>query len=156
MCFMTLIMGGVPATGLFIFHLYLMTTGITTWELVSRSHISYLRDLPLDMNPFDKGCFRNCFFFLCRTYPVGWNQIYCDATAQLLRKKRKAAKKKAKKQANVNSFPAVPENQTVDGPLPSSKVWMTSEDMKTHILKSTDYSMKHSTNMVHTSLDSYA
>jgi hypothetical protein len=36
----------------------------STWEIHRRAHISYLMNLPLTLDPFDRGCLANCWEFL--------------------------------------------------------------------------------------------
>ncbi|XP_041370223.1 palmitoyltransferase ZDHHC12-A-like [Gigantopelta aegis] len=71
-----LIMGGIIVFGLFCFHSYLMVKGMTTWEAVSRDRISHLRYLDEEYNPFDEGCCRNMFYFLCVCGVRNWEMIY--------------------------------------------------------------------------------
>lgn len=58
---------------LFIFHGYLILTNQTTYELVRRRRIPYLRGIPEKVNPFSKGICRNLYSFCC-----SWGQVYRD------------------------------------------------------------------------------
>ena len=71
-----LICGCLPVVFLWAFHSYLMCTGQTTWEVVSRERISYLKNRALDFYPFDEGCFRNMGRFLCQCTVQRWEAIY--------------------------------------------------------------------------------
>ena len=52
--------GFIAFTGyLFLYHTLLITSGMTTWEHLRRSRISYLKYLPQGYNPFSKGCIKN-------------------------------------------------------------------------------------------------
>jgi palmitoyltransferase len=51
-----MVFGFVLFTGyLFIYHFMLVSSGLTTWEHMRRSKISYLNYLPTGYNPFSKG-----------------------------------------------------------------------------------------------------
>ncbi|KAL4577745.1 hypothetical protein LXL04_013858 [Taraxacum kok-saghyz] len=52
---------------LLIFHSYLIMTNQTTYELVRRRRIPYLRSLPERVYPFSKGVCRNLYNFCCVT-----------------------------------------------------------------------------------------
>lgn len=71
-----LLIGGVVITGLLSFHTYLMVRGLTTWEVVSRERISYLKKLDDENNPFDEGCFRNILHFLASMNTRHWEKVY--------------------------------------------------------------------------------
>jgi len=45
--------------GLFVFHCYLALTNQSTWEVVKRHKITYLKDLDHDVLPFDRGFVQN-------------------------------------------------------------------------------------------------
>jgi hypothetical protein len=52
--------GFIVFTGyLLIYHTMLISNGITTWEHMRRTRISYLRYLPPGYNPFSSGIFDN-------------------------------------------------------------------------------------------------
>ncbi|XP_013420301.1 probable palmitoyltransferase ZDHHC12 [Lingula anatina] len=71
-----LIVGGLTVTGLLTFHSYLMLTNMTTWELVSRERITYLRNLDEELNPFHQGYCRNAITFLCNCRLTQWASLY--------------------------------------------------------------------------------
>ena len=48
---------------LLIMHTYLVITAQTTWEVLSRSRITYLKGLPSDVFPFDRGICANVYNF---------------------------------------------------------------------------------------------
>lgn len=48
---------------LLIFHSYLVLTNQTTYELIRRRRIHYLRGIPNNVHPFSKGVLRNIYFF---------------------------------------------------------------------------------------------
>jgi palmitoyltransferase len=48
---------------LLIFHSYLVLTNQTTYELIRRRRIHYLRGIPNNVHPFSKGLLRNIYFF---------------------------------------------------------------------------------------------
>ncbi|CAI8588511.1 unnamed protein product [Vicia faba] len=50
---------------LLIFHSYLILTNQTTYELVRRRRITYLREIPERVHPFSKGVCRNIYSFCC-------------------------------------------------------------------------------------------
>lgn len=50
---------------LLVFHSYLVLTNQTTYELVRRRRITYLRDFPERVHPFSKGICRNLYNFCC-------------------------------------------------------------------------------------------
>ncbi|KAK3018054.1 hypothetical protein RJ639_005179 [Escallonia herrerae] len=50
---------------LLLFHSYLVTTNQTTYELVRRRRIPYLRGIPERVKPFSKGLCRNLYNFCC-------------------------------------------------------------------------------------------
>ncbi|GLE04458.1 hypothetical protein PINS_up013400 [Pythium insidiosum] len=52
---------GIP---LLCYQLYLITTNQTSWEHARRHAITYLRHLPDDNSPFDRGCARNWWSFV--------------------------------------------------------------------------------------------
>ena len=68
--------GGFTVIGLLGFHTFLMFRGLTTWELVSRERITYLKHLKDDFHPFDEGCFLNMYTFLTRCKYREWECMY--------------------------------------------------------------------------------
>ena len=57
------------------YHSYLICTGQTTWEHLSRLSITYLQDLPFSIKPFSQGCVRNITEFSQRgnhEKPINW------------------------------------------------------------------------------------
>lgn len=71
-----LVMTGPVVVGLLAFHTYLMTNGLTTWEAASRERITYLKYLDDDYNPFDEGCLKNIYNFLCVRKIQRWENLY--------------------------------------------------------------------------------
>lgn len=71
-----MIFGICMVGGLFSCHTYVMCTGLTTWELMSRERITYLRNLEFDINPFHEGYICNTVSFLCRPNKRKWDLIY--------------------------------------------------------------------------------
>ena len=65
---MILTFGALSVGGLLGFHTYLTLTNQTTWEVVSRDRISYLRGVTHDTHPFDKGTCGNVAACV-RSYP---------------------------------------------------------------------------------------
>jgi len=59
-----LLTGTMISIGLFIFHCYLALTNQTTWEVVKREKITYLKDLPEEALPFDRGLLKNVGYFV--------------------------------------------------------------------------------------------
>lgn len=55
---------------LLLFHSYLVLTNQTTYELVRRRRISYLRGIPERVYPFSKGIYRNLYDFCCSRTPI--------------------------------------------------------------------------------------
>ena len=53
-------------------HSYLMATGQTTWEYMSRSRISYLKIFAEGDNPFHEGICGNIYKFFCYFKPRRW------------------------------------------------------------------------------------
>lgn len=78
LCFIIVILATTGVTMLLSYHTYLMLTGQTTWEQVSRQRILYLKDLEALVNPFDEGCCKNVsiFLFNCRYVGRNWETIY--------------------------------------------------------------------------------
>lgn len=64
---------------LLLYHSYLMLSGQTTWEQVSRNRIAYLKDLQELSNPFDEGCCCNVARFVCCGLR-DWEQVYLSRT----------------------------------------------------------------------------
>lgn len=52
--------------GLWVYHLFLVATGQTTWEHLCRSDIDYLQPFPREVFPFSRGVRGNCADFLRR------------------------------------------------------------------------------------------
>jgi palmitoyltransferase len=50
---------GILCIGLAGFHIYLISIGTTTWEIMRRKSISYLKPFPYNFHPFSKGFFAN-------------------------------------------------------------------------------------------------
>ncbi|XP_030535818.1 protein S-acyltransferase 10-like [Rhodamnia argentea] len=50
---------------LLLFHSYIVLTNQTTYELVRRRRIPYLRGIPERVYPFSKGACRNLYYFCC-------------------------------------------------------------------------------------------
>lgn len=50
---------GILTGGLGGFHVYLISIGATTWEVMRRGRISYLKSYPYNFHPFSNGCFGN-------------------------------------------------------------------------------------------------
>ncbi|XP_076093570.1 palmitoyltransferase ZDHHC12-B-like [Mytilus galloprovincialis] len=71
-----LVFGGMSVIGLFCFHSYLMIKGMTTWEMVSRERITYLKYFDYDFNPFDEGCIKNIYYFLTSDKVKRWEVTY--------------------------------------------------------------------------------
>ncbi|XP_010266105.1 PREDICTED: protein S-acyltransferase 10-like isoform X4 [Nelumbo nucifera] len=55
---------------LFLFHSYLVLTNQTTYELVRRRRIPYLRGIPERVYPFSKGICRNLYNFCCASSSI--------------------------------------------------------------------------------------
>ncbi|OHT11498.1 putative palmitoyltransferase ZDHHC12 [Tritrichomonas foetus] len=63
-------------TLLFITHFLMMMNNTTTWESKRRETITYLRDIPLGINPFDKGTKENIKEFLfMKYYQTTWKTV---------------------------------------------------------------------------------
>ena len=71
-----LVLGGLVVVGLLVFHTYLMTNGLTTWEAASRERITYLKYLDDEYNPFDQGCCKNIYYFMCVRDVQKWENLY--------------------------------------------------------------------------------
>lgn len=71
-----LVLSGPVVVGLLAFHTYLMFSGLTTWEAASRERITYLKYLDDDYNPFDEGCFKNIYYFMCVRKIQSWENLY--------------------------------------------------------------------------------
>ena len=78
LCFVIIALATTAVSMLLCYHTYLMLTGQTTWEQVSRHRILYLKDLEVLTNPFDEGCCKNAsvFLFNCRHVGRNWEIIY--------------------------------------------------------------------------------
>jgi len=78
LCFIIITLATLAVTMLFCYHTYLMLTGQTTWEQVSRQRILYLKNLEMFTNPFDEGCCENVSTFLCGCRQIGrnWEIVY--------------------------------------------------------------------------------
>ena len=78
LCFVVIALAATAVSMLLGYHTYLMLTGQTTWEQVSRHRILYLKDLEVLINPFDEGCCKNVSVFLCNCRHIGrnWETIY--------------------------------------------------------------------------------
>lgn len=55
----------VVPLGLLVLHTFLALTAQTTWEMMSRKKISYLKDFPAWAYPFSQGVMRNLRVFCC-------------------------------------------------------------------------------------------
>lgn len=82
---------------LFACHTFLIFEGQTTWEYLSGTRITYLKD---DIhNPFDEGVIRNLKWFFLSPSPVRpreWEQVYLNF------KRRQALKKSALREVVVH------------------------------------------------------
>ena len=58
------------------FHVFLIFTAQTTWEVSSREKITYLRRVPRNVYPFSKGPTRDCANFWCLPPPDPNNEGY--------------------------------------------------------------------------------
>ena len=57
---------------LIIFHSYILSKNITTWECLSWQKVSYLSNWPRKLgSPFDLGCWENVKLFFCYRQAVG-------------------------------------------------------------------------------------
>ncbi|XP_057820918.1 protein S-acyltransferase 10 isoform X1 [Cryptomeria japonica] len=56
---------------LLLFHTYLILTNQTTYELIRKRRIHYLRSIPDRVHPFSKGILRNVYNFCC-----SWDDFY--------------------------------------------------------------------------------
>eukprot|EP00049_Salpingoeca_infusionum_P015437 m.300137 g.300137 ORF g.300137 m.300137 type:complete len:123 (+) comp15874_c0_seq37:1750-2118(+) len=70
--------GILVLTMLVAIHSYVIVSGVTTWESLSRRRISYLKDLTPSASPFDQGCLKNTWWFFVLSYrnPTDWKQVY--------------------------------------------------------------------------------
>ena len=71
-----LLFGGTSVVALSCMHLYLALNNLTTWEMLARHRISYLKSLDMDKNPFHLGYFKNIFVFLCSFNSQNWEGVY--------------------------------------------------------------------------------
>ena len=71
--------------GLFVFHVYLMLTNQTSWEVNKRSKISYLKELPESVFPFSEGIVKNTIGFWCGNEKKEW-EISQENVRQQMRK----------------------------------------------------------------------
>jgi hypothetical protein len=51
--------------GLFVYHVYLISIGSTTWEMWKRHRIDYLKPYPIHFMPFSEGFIRNWYSAIC-------------------------------------------------------------------------------------------
>lgn len=58
---------------LLLYHTMLIICGITTWEHMARSKITYLNYLPAGTNPFSKGVFQNIIDFFDKSSLPSYN-----------------------------------------------------------------------------------
>lgn len=79
-CGIILFFGGLAVTALLCCHLYLVLHGVTTWEHVSHSKITYLRRWPDDSTPFNLGYCRNCLIFCCYCNVQNWEKYIKSLT----------------------------------------------------------------------------
>lgn len=63
---------GILCTGLAGFHIYLISIGTTTWEIMRRKSISYLKPYPYNFHPFSDGCLRNWMDSILRKNTRNW------------------------------------------------------------------------------------
>ena len=69
-----LVIFGFVVIALFCIHTYMLLSNNTTWESVSRHRISYLKNV--ENNPFNLGCCKNAYYFLCYFQPYDWTVVY--------------------------------------------------------------------------------
>jgi len=69
-----LVIFGFVVIALFCIHTYMLLSNKTTWESVSQHRISYLKNL--NNNPFNLGCCKNAYYFLCYFKPYDWTVVY--------------------------------------------------------------------------------
>lgn len=69
-----LVIFGFVVVALFCVHTYMLLSNNTTWESVSRHRISYLKNV--NNNPFNLGCCKNAYYFLCYFKPKDWTIVY--------------------------------------------------------------------------------
>jgi palmitoyltransferase len=63
---------GALVIGLGVFHVYIITIGTTTWEIIRRRSISYLKPYPYNFHPFSKSCFQNWLDCACAYKLTVW------------------------------------------------------------------------------------
>lgn len=78
---LVLLIGAFTTIILCMFHTHLMCINATTWEVVSRERIGYLKHLDMEINPFHEGYCKNIFVFLCSRAPNNWDKIYLRRSA---------------------------------------------------------------------------
>ncbi|KAL5250795.1 hypothetical protein ACHWQZ_G016512 [Mnemiopsis leidyi] len=79
-CALILVIGGLAVTALACCHFYLILHGLTTWEHVSHSRITYLKRWPEDSSPFNFGYCKNCFMFCCYCSTQNWEKYIKSLT----------------------------------------------------------------------------
>ena len=57
-------------------HSYFAVTNTTTWEMMARERITYLKNIDFDRNPFHQGYCKNIYHFLCWKSVVRWEVLY--------------------------------------------------------------------------------
>ncbi|KAI0230078.1 Protein S-acyltransferase 10 [Lamellibrachia satsuma] len=65
-----------------IMHTYVMVFNVTTWEFVSRHRITYLKNLPNNLNPFHEGYIFNFLRFFFTGYTYNWEHTYLRNTGR--------------------------------------------------------------------------
>ena len=74
--FIVLFASGFVTICLLCLHTHIMCINTTTWEMVSRQRITYLKELDRDVNPFHEGYCVNMVQFLCRLTARQWDRVY--------------------------------------------------------------------------------
>ena len=67
-----------------VMHSYAALVNETTWEMVSRMRISYLKDLDIEENPFNRGYIKNVYYFLCNKNVRRWETFYNHKFAEVV------------------------------------------------------------------------
>ena len=80
--FLVLFASGFVVICLLCLHTHIMCINTTTWEMVSRDRITYLKELDHDVNPFHEGYTKNMMQFLCRLTRRKWDRVYNRNVAQ--------------------------------------------------------------------------